>query len=263
MKFDLKFIENESDLKMKFGNTQMINEGQNGATFTPSVSVDGVISWTNDKGLENPAPVNIKGKNGKDAIIDQTYNPESENAQSGKAVAEALVNVGGGGGSDYVLLCETTITAEDISEAGENGIIRLVVGGEEEQFKGVRELVLDLYMPANDQKNFKFYAGFSADGTSNIAIAQLIRGQTDAILPIDTTKTTRTKLITQINASGKFMYSLLIRSIYGSLVYPNPSVGCVSYLSEDAGMENCNYIYCSGGGFKFPEGTIFKVYGRY
>ena len=32
---------------------------ENGATFTPSVSADGVISWTNDKGLTNPLPVNL------------------------------------------------------------------------------------------------------------------------------------------------------------------------------------------------------------
>lgn len=38
--------------------------GENGATFTPNVSNDGVISWTNDKGLENPSPVNIKGPQG-------------------------------------------------------------------------------------------------------------------------------------------------------------------------------------------------------
>lgn len=38
--------------------------GENGATFRPSVSAEGVLSWTNDKGLENPAPVNIKGPTG-------------------------------------------------------------------------------------------------------------------------------------------------------------------------------------------------------
>lgn len=38
--------------------------GENGATFTPSVSADGIISWTNDKGLTNPSPVNIKGADG-------------------------------------------------------------------------------------------------------------------------------------------------------------------------------------------------------
>lgn len=46
--------------------------GEDGATFTPSVSEDGTLSWTNDRGLPNPDPVNIKGadgangKNGKD-----------------------------------------------------------------------------------------------------------------------------------------------------------------------------------------------------
>lgn len=32
-----------------------------GATYTPAVSEEGVISWTNDQELPNPDPVNIKG----------------------------------------------------------------------------------------------------------------------------------------------------------------------------------------------------------
>lgn len=40
-------------------------DGPPGATFTPSVSSDGTLSWTNDGGLENPAPVNIKGADGE------------------------------------------------------------------------------------------------------------------------------------------------------------------------------------------------------
>ena len=35
-----------------------------GATFIPSVSEQGVISWTNDKNLPNPEPVNIRGPQG-------------------------------------------------------------------------------------------------------------------------------------------------------------------------------------------------------
>ena len=38
--------------------------GSDGATFTPSVSDEGVISWTNDKDLPNPDPVDIKGDPG-------------------------------------------------------------------------------------------------------------------------------------------------------------------------------------------------------
>jgi hypothetical protein len=33
--------------------------GGAGYTFVPSVSADGVISWTNDGGLDNPAPVDL------------------------------------------------------------------------------------------------------------------------------------------------------------------------------------------------------------
>lgn len=40
--------------------------GPKGTTYTPSVSADGVISWSNDGGLENPDPVNIKGPKGDD-----------------------------------------------------------------------------------------------------------------------------------------------------------------------------------------------------
>ena len=38
--------------------------GENGATFIPSIDSEGNLSWSNDKGLENPTPVNIKGPKG-------------------------------------------------------------------------------------------------------------------------------------------------------------------------------------------------------
>ena len=36
-------------------------DGEDGATFTPSVSAEGVLSWENDKGLSNPEPVSVVG----------------------------------------------------------------------------------------------------------------------------------------------------------------------------------------------------------
>ena len=39
--------------------------GATGTTFTPSVSADGTLSWTNDGGKDNPASVNIKGPQGE------------------------------------------------------------------------------------------------------------------------------------------------------------------------------------------------------
>lgn len=40
------------------------DKGDTGYLFTPSVSSDGVISWTNDGGLANPSPVSIRGPQG-------------------------------------------------------------------------------------------------------------------------------------------------------------------------------------------------------
>lgn len=46
--------------------------GANGVTFTPSVSSAGILSWTNNGGLTNPSPVNIKGPKGDDAVITES-----------------------------------------------------------------------------------------------------------------------------------------------------------------------------------------------
>lgn len=40
-------------------------EGNDGVIFIPSVSEDGIISWTNNGGLPNPIPVDIKGPQGE------------------------------------------------------------------------------------------------------------------------------------------------------------------------------------------------------
>ena len=59
--------------------------GINGVTFTPSVSEDGTLSWTNDGGLANPAPVNIKGADGDAASVDAYTRTETDNLLNGKA----------------------------------------------------------------------------------------------------------------------------------------------------------------------------------
>ena len=57
----------------KEGHTHSFNEltdkpstidGEDGATFTPSVDSKGNLSWSNNKGLTNPTTVNIKGDKG-------------------------------------------------------------------------------------------------------------------------------------------------------------------------------------------------------
>ena len=50
-------------------NGQKGDPGDDGVTFTPTVSEAGVISWTNDGGRTNPQPVNIKGPQGDDYVL--------------------------------------------------------------------------------------------------------------------------------------------------------------------------------------------------
>lgn len=44
---------------------KIVLSGGDGVTFIPSVSKDGIISWTNDGGLPNPEPRNITGPQGE------------------------------------------------------------------------------------------------------------------------------------------------------------------------------------------------------
>ena len=53
-------------------------KGDNGVTFTPSIDADGYLSFTNDGNLENPEPIKVLGKDGvdgKDGIDGTTYIP--------------------------------------------------------------------------------------------------------------------------------------------------------------------------------------------
>lgn len=60
--------------------------------------------------VEIPALRGEKGDKGEDGItpvVDQTYNPESSNAQSGKAVAEAIASLGNG--DVFVTVADITV----------------------------------------------------------------------------------------------------------------------------------------------------------
>lgn len=68
MRLDMKMRESGGNIPVKFGESERL-QGEQGATFTPSMSENGTLSWTNDRGLDNPSPVNLTGppgENGKD-----------------------------------------------------------------------------------------------------------------------------------------------------------------------------------------------------
>ena len=81
-----------------------------GATFTPSLSSNGDLSWTNDRGRENPETVNVRGPNGISPVIQVT------DIQGGHRVTITDVN-----GTQYVDIKDTIInTTEAVQKLIDN-----------------------------------------------------------------------------------------------------------------------------------------------
>lgn len=74
--------------------TNAKNYSENVNVFVPSVSADGVLSWSNKAGLTNPPSVNIKGKDGADGgvTVDAALSDSSTNPVQNKVINEALNN---------------------------------------------------------------------------------------------------------------------------------------------------------------------------
>nr|DAG48106.1 MAG TPA: collagen triple helix repeat protein [Caudoviricetes sp.] len=133
-------------------------DGADGTTFTPSVSAAGDLSWTNDGGKANPAPVNIKGPQGapgKDytltdadkteiaaeaaAAIAGTSVPSPASAAVGQIVRVKAVDAAGkiteteavdlptGGGEGWEKIADVAFTADtSVYEIANFGVYRKV-----------------------------------------------------------------------------------------------------------------------------------------
>lgn len=81
----IKFADGET-FQQKYNSGELTgpigDKGNDGVTFTPFVSEDGIISWTNNGSLANPNSVNIRGPQGEPGadgeVIQQVYIGESE-----------------------------------------------------------------------------------------------------------------------------------------------------------------------------------------
>ena len=72
------------------------DKGDDGVTFTPSVSEAGVISWTNNGGLNNPESVNIKGAKGDNGINGTDgVSPTVTVSKSGKVTTVTITDKNG------------------------------------------------------------------------------------------------------------------------------------------------------------------------
>lgn len=90
-------------------------DGSDGATFVPSVSADGVLSWANNGGLENPASVNIKGADGYTPVKGTDYfTPADVEEIATAAAAKVEIPEGGSSATQYT----GTLTSDGWADDG-------------------------------------------------------------------------------------------------------------------------------------------------
>lgn len=79
--------------RLSAGNTLTVGmgvAGTKGAVYTPHITDDGILSWTNDGGRDNPAPVDIKGPKGDTG----PQGPMGPQGPAGKdAMADTILNM--------------------------------------------------------------------------------------------------------------------------------------------------------------------------
>ena len=101
-------------------------KGADGVTFTPSIDANGVLSFTNNGGLENPEPIDIKGDNGvtftpsidADGYLSFTNNGNLENPEPIKVLGKDGVDgKDGADGTTYIPSIGTVTTVESNADA--------------------------------------------------------------------------------------------------------------------------------------------------
>lgn len=105
-------------------NGQKGDSGDDGVTFTPTVSEAGVISWTNDGGKVNPQPVNIKGPQGPfpqeayDAVMTakEEAGESAQNAEQSAASASQAATAAAGSATEAAQSAEAAEQSEQRAE---------------------------------------------------------------------------------------------------------------------------------------------------
>ena len=161
---------------------ELVNKAENGdfdgATFTPSVDAEGNISWSNDKGLDNPQTQNIKGQKGdtgKPFTISKTYpsveamNADFDNMEVGDYVMIASSVEDEDNAKLYVKTDTEWVFITDFSGAigiqGEPGVgITAVTSGQSIQQDGNTVTPITVNKTDGTQQTFNVSAKNGIDG---------------------------------------------------------------------------------------------------
>jgi hypothetical protein len=174
--------------------------------------------------------------------VDQTYDPESENPQSGKAVAEAVAGVGG----EWQLLNDITLT---------EAVSRIDSGSYDEYYK-------ELWI----EGVFIFETDYTSGKTGLFAINARSNGttHTEYWSSITNGGTERLKAHCYRTPSGSLETTTFHSPSYYLANTPN-TTAFVNRFDWSSGFDQCNLSIMeeSGNlGVRFGVGTTLKIWGR-
>lgn len=107
--------------------------GEQGATFYPSVDADGNLSWTNNKGLDNPETVNIRGPQGA-AGASVTHEWDGTTLKVTSASGTSSADLVGPAGTDGVGIQEVKMVQTSTEDEGLNVVSMVKTDGTRFQF---------------------------------------------------------------------------------------------------------------------------------
>ena len=267
-------------------------KGADGVTFTPSIDENGVLSFTNNGGLENPNPIDIKGDNGitftpsidADGYLSFTNNGNLENPEPIKVLGQDGVDGKDGiDGTTYIPSIGTVTTVESNTDASAGVTV------DEE----TKEAVFHFELPKGEKGFSPIVETVESENGHTVNITDVdgvksfdVFNRKDGVLIDDTTasensvwssKKTSNELAQKLNANNNvsmvglgftkgdtvhvsdFLGALVAkfgRSGYCNMLYANTSSATViNSAGTQSVLINGGVLYFSATNEKFPNDT--------
>ena len=196
--------------------------------------------------------------------VEQTYNPESENPQSGKAVAEA---------SNYKQLFDTLeVTQEAVDAAGQDGITILTVGSDDIDLSKYNDIVIKCYIPQSDALNTEVGRCFVAlTKNKNYSTADenvFLRIQATGATAVFTHNKANVISFRGVWCNDNFLFGQSMKNGAGTSHGLQNWQECWISIASNFFKSQKKYFHITGGTssgnctFKFPVGTTISIYGR-
>ena len=156
--------------------------GADGTTFTPSVSAAGDLSWTNDGGKANPAPVNLKGPQGDTGPT----GPQGETGPQGPTGATGPQGPQGPAGDNANVTKDAVVAALGFTPISADDVPVKSVNGATGKVKSAFYVTVtqgDGYDATADKTAAEVYAAY-AEGYAVYAILKLRNGIAPYMMPL-------------------------------------------------------------------------------